>query len=48
MENVLVCNLGSYLFRNIPPREVLALAGTDDEENRLREQLSRDYKCTSV
>lgn len=48
MENVLICNLGSYLFRNIPPREVLALAGTDGEENHLRGQLSEEFQCSEV
>lgn len=48
MENVMVCNLGSYLFRNIPPREVLALAGTDSEENHLRSQLAKEFECNEV
>lgn len=48
MENALICNRGSYLFRNIPPREILAIAGTDGEENKLRHQLSHDYQCSLV
>lgn len=48
MENVMICNLGSYLFRNIPPREVLALAGTDSEENHLRSKLSQEFDCSEV
>ena len=48
MENVLICNRGSYLFRNIPPREVLAIAGTDGEENKLRKTLAKEYDCSLV
>ena len=48
MENVLICNRGNYLFRNIPPREVLALAGTDGDENSLRAQLQKEYDCNQM
>lgn len=48
VEAMLLSNSGSYLFRNVPPREILTLAATDGEENALRQELMREFDCDGV
>jgi len=48
VEGLLVSNNSAYLYRNIPPREILALAMTDPNENATRATLMRDHQCDGV
>jgi conjugative transfer ATPase len=48
VEAVLLSNSGSYLLRNVPPREVLALAMTDGDENAWRFELQKEFNCDGV
>lgn len=48
IEGVLMSKSASYLYRNVPPREVLALMMTDPDENSERERLERHFKCDGV
>lgn len=45
VEGMLISNNFTQLFRNVPPREVLALAMTDPDENTVRAKLMREFKC---
>ncbi|MCK4608954.1 MAG: conjugative transfer ATPase [Gammaproteobacteria bacterium] len=48
VEGVLLSNSAAYLFRNIPPREVLALAMTDGDENAWRRELMQKFNCDGI
>tara|TARA_R110000868_G_scaffold266583_1_gene525837 strand:- start:54026 stop:56866 length:2841 start_codon:yes stop_codon:yes gene_type:complete len=48
VEGLFLSNSGAYLYRNVPPRESLALAMTDPDENAERERLVRKYQCDGV
>jgi len=48
VEGLMMSNSATYLYRNVPPREVLALAMTDPDENAERERLQREFNCDSV
>lgn len=48
VEGLMISNTASYLYRNIPPREVLALAMTDPDENNERECLMKEFGCDEV
>ena len=48
VEGLMISNSASYLYRNVPPREVLALAMTDPDENTERESLMKKFNCDGV
>ncbi|MBL4647750.1 MAG: hypothetical protein JKY13_02155, partial [Gammaproteobacteria bacterium] len=48
VEGLWLSNSSSYLFRNVPPREVLALAMTDGDENAERSRLRQQFHCDGV
>ena len=48
VEAVLLSNSGSYLLRNVPPREVLAMAMTDGDENAWRHDLQKEVNCDGL
>ncbi len=48
VEGLMISNNASYLYRNVPPREVLALAMTDPDENTERDKLMKTFDCDGV
>ena len=48
VEGVLLSNQGTYLYRNMPPPEVLALAMTDPDEHAQRAALMKRFDCKGV
>lgn len=47
-ELLLATSTQTYLCRNVPPREILALAATSDSENFTRQQLMEQFACDGV
>ena len=48
VEGLLRTNQGSYLYRNMPPPEILALAMTDPDENQQRAELMQAFNCDGL
>ncbi len=48
VEGVLLCNRFKGLFRNIPPRLMLALAMTEKHEKTERKEIMKQFNCSEV